>query len=140
MMNYRKMFSGISLAVACAVFAVPALAAECDNCGKVTAIKTVKIKGKGSGGGAVAGGVVGGVVGHQFGSGSGRTAMTILGAAGGAYAGNEIEKDAKSRTVYKVSVNMEFGEMRHYTLNKKPGFSVGDRVRVNEGKPVFYSR
>jgi outer membrane lipoprotein SlyB len=138
-MPNAKRLAGFGLIMACMLFAAPASAADCDNCGKVTAIKTVKVKGKGSGGGAVAGGVVGGVVGHQFGSGSGRTAMTILGAAGGAYAGNEVEKNAKSKTVYKVSVKMEFGEMRHYTLNHKPGFSVGDRVRVNEGKPAFYS-
>lgn len=138
-MNPRKMIAALILAGASLTLTQVAWADDCNNCGKVTSIKSVKVKGQGSGGGAVAGGVVGGVVGHQFGSGSGRTAMTVLGAAGGAYAGNEIEKNAKSRMVYKVSVNMDYGEVRTFSQNSQPGFAVGDRVRIVKGKPVFYS-
>lgn len=42
-------------------------------------------------GGALIGGVLGGLAGHQVGKGKGNTAMTILGAAGGAYAGAKIQ-------------------------------------------------
>ena len=34
--------------------------------------------------GTIAGGVAGGVVGNQFGGGNGKTALTVLGAVGGA--------------------------------------------------------
>jgi len=138
-MNARKMFATLVFASASLALSQAVFADDCKNCGKVTSINTVKVKGQGSGGGAVAGGIVGGALGNQFGSGSGRTAMTVLGAAGGAYAGNEIEKNAKSKMVYKVSVSMDYGETRHFTLYSQPGFSVGDRVRVADGKPVFYS-
>lgn len=139
-MTYRKWMSGVCLAIASVSMVAPAMADDCQNCGRVTSVRTVNVKGQGSGAGAVTGGIVGGVVGHQFGGGSGRTAMTVLGAAGGAYAGNEIEKNAKSRTVYKISVRMDYGETRTFTLNGQPGFGEGDRVRVVNGKPVFYSR
>lgn len=136
--TYSTLVRGLCLAAAFGLTAT-ASADECDNCGKVVNIQTVKVDGKGSGGGAVAGGIVGGALGHQFGSGSGKTAMTVLGVAGGAYAGNEIEKNAKSKTVWKVDVRMDYGETTHYTLHHKPDFREGDRVRVREGKPVFFS-
>lgn len=43
-------------------------------------------------GGAVAGGVLGALAGHMIGGGHGRTLMTLAGAAGGAFAGHEIQK------------------------------------------------
>lgn len=138
-MNPRKMVATLVLASAGLVLSQSVFADDCKNCGKVKSINSVKVKGQGSGGGAIAGGIVGGALGNQFGSGSGRTAMTVLGAAGGAYAGNEIEKNAKSKMVYKVAVSMDYGEVRNFTLYSQPGFAVGDRVRVVDGKPVFYS-
>lgn len=120
--------------------ATPVLADDCKNCGIVKSVDAVKVKGKSTGTGAVAGGVVGGVVGHQFGHGGGRTAATVVGAAGGAYVGNEIEKDARSRTVWKVAVEMDYGERRTFTLNGNPGYGPGDRVRLENGKPVRVSK
>lgn len=43
-------------------------------------------------GGAVAGGLLGALAGHMIGGGHGRTLATIAGAAGGAFAGHEIQK------------------------------------------------
>lgn len=43
-------------------------------------------------GGAVAGGVLGALAGHMIGGGHGRTLATLAGAAGGAFAGHEIQK------------------------------------------------
>lgn len=43
-------------------------------------------------GGAVAGGVLGALAGHLLGGGHGKTLMTLAGAAGGAFAGHEIQK------------------------------------------------
>lgn len=125
-----------ALAVTFAIASGAVAAEDCRNCGIVKSVKAVKVKGQGSGGGAIAGGVVGGLLGNQIGSGSGRTVATVAGAAGGAYAGNEIEKNAKSRYVWKVAVDMDYGERRNFTLNRKPDFLAGDRVRVADGRPV----
>src|SRR5664279_4478170 len=54
--------------------------------------------------GTIAGAVVGGILGNQVGGGSGNTAATVLGAAGGAYAGHEIAKNnqnTQSVSAYK---------------------------------------
>src|SRR4029453_5664936 len=67
------------------------LASVCNGCGVVSNTHTQTPKGKASGVGAGGGAGAGGVVGHQFGGGSGKTAMTALGAVGGGLAGNEIE-------------------------------------------------
>jgi outer membrane lipoprotein SlyB len=65
-----------------------------------------------SGVGAVAGGVLGGVLGHQIGSGNGRTAATVIGAVGGGFAGNEVEKRYHTVTAYEVGVRMQDGSLR----------------------------
>src|SRR5689334_4329921 len=70
------------------------------TCGVIQRVELVQQKGQGSGLGLIAGGVVGGVLGHQIGSGRGNTAATIVGAGAGAYAGNEIEKNAKKSSYW----------------------------------------
>ncbi len=109
------------------------LVAVCPQCGVIESIQAVEVKGQGSGVGAVAGGVAGAVVGSQFGRGNGRTALGVLGAAGGAYAGHEIEKNLKRSTRWRVAVRMEDGTAK--TLNKavQPAFAVGDKVKVING-------
>ena len=57
--------------------------AKCTDCGVIQSMRYVEEKGQGTGVGAVTGGVLGGVVGHQFGSGRGNTAATIVGAGAG---------------------------------------------------------
>jgi outer membrane lipoprotein SlyB len=103
--------------------------ATCADCGVVEAVRPVTRKGEGSGVGAVAGGVVGAVVGNQVGGGNGRKAMTVLGAIGGGLAGHEIEKRAKSETVYEVQVRMEDGSLRTVTQSTQP--TPGSRVIVD---------
>jgi outer membrane lipoprotein SlyB len=105
------------------------VAAICADCGIVEAVRPVTRKGEGSGVGAVAGGVVGAVVGNQVGGGNGRKAMTVLGAIGGGLAGHEIEKRAKSETVYEVKVRMEDGSLRTITQATEP--AAGSRVIVD---------
>ncbi|MDP4301297.1 outer membrane lipoprotein [Leptothrix discophora] len=105
----------------------------CGNCGVVESVTAVKRKGEGSGVGAVAGTVVGGAVGNQFGKGDGRTAMTVLGAIGGAVAGHEVEKQVKATTVYVVKVRTDDGELR--TVEQASAPAVGARVKV-EGKTL----
>lgn len=120
-------------ALAIALFAVPAQA-KCDNCGTVTDMKTVQIKGEGTGLGAVAGGVLGGVLGHQVGGGRGKDVATVAGAAGGAYAGHQVEKNSKSKTQYQVIVKMETGESRTFTYNAETAYRVGDRIKIVNNK------
>jgi outer membrane lipoprotein SlyB len=110
--------------------------AACDNCGKVTNIRTVKKEGEASGGGAVLGGVVGGVIGHQIGSGRGNTAATVAGAAGGAYAGHQIEKKRNEVTTYVVEVRMESGATRTFNYSQATAYRVGDKVRIVDKKLV----
>ena len=107
---------------------------HCANCGVVQDVKEVDVKGEGSGLGAVAGGVVGAVVGNQFGHGTGNTVMTVAGAAGGALAGNEIEKHAKAHKRYDVAVRMPDGSMQTVSYEAQPSWRAGDRVRIVNGK------
>jgi outer membrane lipoprotein SlyB len=111
-------------------------AAYCSTCGNVVAISAVRHEGHGTGIGAVGGAVAGGVVGNQFGAGSGRTAMTLLGALGGGFAGNSVEKHLRSTTSYSVRVHMEDGKTRYFTYHDAPPFHDGERVRVQNGALV----
>ena len=108
-------------------------AAQCANCGVVETVRAVQVQGDGTGLGAVAGGVTGAVVGSQVGKGNGRTAMGVLGAVGGAYAGHAIEKNVRTRTSYRVSVRMDDDTLRTLYSPNPPAFAVGDKVRVING-------
>jgi outer membrane lipoprotein SlyB len=106
----------------------------CDNCGTVTDVRTIKVKGQTNGTGAVIGGVLGGVLGHQVGKGRGKDVATVAGAAGGAFAGNETEKNVKSRLRYRVLVKLENGQSRTFTYNSATSYRVGDRIKVDAGR------
>ena len=111
-------------------------AAQLASAGEVRAIEPIRERPPGTGKGAVIGGVLGGVVGNQFGHGTGRAAMTVLGAAGGAVAGNNVERNMNKRIVgYRVSVRLDNGQARTFTEPRLDGLRVGDRVRV-DGKHV----
>jgi outer membrane lipoprotein SlyB len=120
----------------------PAVAA-CANCGVVESVVAVQRQAPVEGiastpvtVGTVAGGVVGGLLGNQIGSGSGRTAATVLGAAGGAYAGNAIEKNMKKYTAYQLRIRMSDGTVR--TVEQRNSVAAGSRVVVEGGavRPV----
>ena len=106
-------------------------AAACLSCGKVESVEPVRVKGQGTGLGAVAGGVLGGVVGHQIGGGSGKTAMTVLGALGGGLAGNEVERRTRGETLYDVQVRMQDGSYRN--VRQSQALAVGSSVVVDGG-------
>ncbi len=103
------------------------------TCGVVDRVELVEKKGQGSGLGLIAGGVVGGVLGHQIGSGRGNTAATILGAGAGAYAGNEVEKNAKKSNYWSVAIRMDNGYTRNFTYTNQPPVHEGERVRLIDG-------
>jgi outer membrane lipoprotein SlyB len=108
--------------------------APCDSCGVVASVRYVEQQGQASGVGLVAGGVVGGVLGHQIGSGRGNTAATILGAGAGAYAGNQVEKNAKKKSYWVVAVRLDNGAQKSINSDSKPAFKQGDRVKIVDGK------
>lgn len=110
-------------------------AARCDECGVVDAIRAIEAKGQGSGIGAVAGGVVGGILGNQVGGGHGRTAMTVVGAGAGAYAGHELEKNMNKSVSYEVRVRMDDNSYRTFHTSQ-PDVGVGQRVKVRDGQLV----
>lgn len=102
---------------------------SCSNCGVVESVRVISHRAEGSGVGAAGGAVVGGLLGHQVGGGRGRDAATILGAIGGAVAGNQIEGNVKATQSYNVTVRLEDGSTRtvHQSTNR---WSSGDRVRI----------
>ena len=102
--------------VAQAPIPVPVAKPICLQCGTVESATPIVRAAPSSGIGVVAGGVVGAVLGNQVGGGSGKTAATILGAVGGGWAGNEIEKRVKKETVYEVKVRMENDSTRTFEL------------------------
>lgn len=127
---------GAALAASLAVLAIgsPPAFAACRDCGTVVDVRTVKKPGEGSGAGAVIGGVVGGVLGHQVGSGRGNDVATVAGAAGGAYAGHQIEKNKKSTTSYQVVVKLADGGTRTFSYSQPTSYRVGDKVKIVDKK------
>ncbi|MDR7270130.1 outer membrane lipoprotein SlyB [Pelomonas saccharophila] len=109
--------------------AQPAL---CASCGRVTDVHAETRRGQSSGVGAVGGAVVGGLLGNMVGGGNGRKLATVAGAVGGGYAGNEIEKNQKSHTVWVVQVRERDGRLRRFERSADPGLRVGDEVKLTE--------
>lgn len=107
-------------------------AAPSASLGEVTGIEPIRERPEGTGKGAVIGGLLGAVVGNQFGHGKGRAAMTVVGAAGGAVTGNNVERNINKRVVgYRVSVRLDNGRSRTYEETSLNGLRVGDRVRAD---------
>ncbi|MEO8118887.1 MAG: glycine zipper 2TM domain-containing protein [Rhodoferax sp.] len=102
--------------------------------GVVQSIELVRQNNTGVGIGAIAGAVVGGIVGNQIGAGQGKTAATVVGAAGGAYAGHQVEKRNQQQTdAYKFTIRMRDGSYQTVTQAANPDIRVGDRVQIDNG-------
>lgn len=117
----------------------PAQAAACPQCGVVTSINRVQVPAQDNSNhlvGTVAGGVVGGVVGNQFGGGSGKTALTVLGAVGGALAGREIERNISEKTVtrYQLVARTNDGQIHTFRSDSPFPYSVGQAIRVDNNQ------
>lgn len=131
-------YHGVAVLLALALPSL-AFADSCrKDCGKVVSIDTVKQKGKGGAVGMIAGGVVGGLLGHQIGAGNGKTLATVAGAAGGAYAGNEVQKKVSEKTVQVVKVKMDSDQIRTFRFSKAPVVK-GDRVHLVDNRLVRYT-
>lgn len=119
------------------------VAASCAGCGVVESVREVSVPtGRPAGGdehnivGTLAGGLAGGVVGNQFGGGSGRDALTVLGAVGGAFAGREIQRNMRGQqtvTRYQTLVRLNDGSSRTFT-GDQVRFASGDHVRVVDNR------
>jgi len=108
--------------------------AAAPNVGTIESVREIAQPGEGTGLGAVAGGVLGGVIGHQFGGGSGKKILTVAGAAGGAYAGHQVEKQARATKRWEIDVRMDSGTLRTLSSDSAPLWQAGDRVRVVNGR------
>ncbi len=108
--------------------------------GVVQSIELVQQTKTGIGAGTVIGGVVGGLLGSQVGQGDGKTAATVLGAAGGAYAGHEYEKRNQQQTsnAYKITVRMNDGAYQTLMQSTSGDLRVGDRVKIENGTAQRY--
>jgi outer membrane lipoprotein SlyB len=115
-------------------------AAACLQCGVVVSVNTVQVPVQNQSEpivGTVAGGVVGGVVGNQFGGGHGRTALTVLGAVGGALAGREIERNIKQQqTVTRYQLVARTNDGRTHTFHSATPFQYapGQAIRVENNQ------
>jgi outer membrane lipoprotein SlyB len=110
-----------------------ALAPVCQTCGVVESVREIAVRGDGSGLGAAGGAVVGGLLGNQVGGGHGKQAMTVVGAIGGALAGNQIEKRVRSVSSYETTVRMDNGGFRTMTQASQPAWQGGDHVKLVDG-------
>ncbi|ADP13587.1 rickettsia 17 kDa surface antigen family protein 1 [Achromobacter xylosoxidans A8] len=112
----------------------------CASCGVVESVRQVQVPVKDNSDhliGTIGGGVVGGVVGNQFGGGSGKTALTVLGAVGGALAGREVERNIRQQqtvTHYELTVRMNDGSTRQFRSAQPFAFASGDHVRVENNQ------
>lgn len=86
--------------------------------------------------GTIAGAVVGGILGNQVGGGSGNTAATVLGAAGGAYAGHTLEKrnqTVASGDAFRFTIRLNDGNYQAITQTSNADIRVGDRAQIDNG-------
>lgn len=102
----------------------------CYDCGVIESVREIEKKGEGSGLGAAVGGVAGGLLGRQTGGGRGKDVMTVLGAIGGAFAGNAVEKNVKTAKSYEIAIRFDDGSSRLLTQDNPPAWRPGERVRV----------
>ncbi|MFC3110499.1 glycine zipper 2TM domain-containing protein [Undibacterium arcticum] len=144
LLTRTALFAAFATVLAVAPLAVQAApshhsahASVCQNCGTVISTHTYKRPAAhGSGVGIATGAVVGGVLGNQVGGGTGRSVATVAGAVGGGYAGNEIEKHARSTTVTEVRVRMNNGSVRTFTESGNSRRHSGEHVKIANGRLV----
>lgn len=110
------------------------VAAVCAQCGSVVSVNPVDVNSDAPNViGTIAGGVLGGVLGHQVGGGTGKDLATVVGALGGAYAGNRVENNMGKSRVFRVTVKLESGGSQTFDYANDPAMRVGTRVRVENG-------
>ena len=82
--------------------------------------------------GMVLGAVAGGVLGHQFGGGTGRDVLTVMGTLGGGLLGRGVQnKYADRRAGQHIIVKVNSGVAVGITQPADPALRVGDKVRID---------
>jgi outer membrane lipoprotein SlyB len=105
------------------------------NLATIQAVREVKDPGQHTGLGPIAGGIAGAVLGDQLGGkGNTRKVITVLGAAGGAYAGREIEKQARATKHWEIDVRRDDGVQETVRSELAPPYQPGERVRLVDGR------
>ena len=133
----------------CIVLAVPVLSGcetqpafqvsqPASRIGTVESIRSQTVENSNTAIGTIGGALVGGLLGNQIGSGRGRTAATVVGAAGGAYAGNRMTSG--SSLVWIIGVRYDDGSLATIQQSASPGLRIGDRVRVTNNGIELLSR
>lgn len=79
--------------------------------------------------GTIGGALIGGGLGSLVGGGTGQTVATVVGAVGGAYAGNRVAEN-NTTTVWRIGVRYDDGNFATVQQTASTGLRVGDRVRV----------
>ena len=79
--------------------------------------------------GTIGGALIGGGLGSLIGGGTGQTVATVVGAIGGAYAGNQMAQRSQT-IVWRITVRYDDGSLATIQQTTAPGLRPGDRVRV----------
>ena len=106
--------------------------------GTVESIRSQQVQNPNTAIGTISGALVGGVLGNQIGSGRGRTAATVVGAAGGAYVGNRMTSG--SSLVWIIGIRYDDGSLATVQQSASPNLRIGDRVRVTNNGIELLSR
>jgi len=107
-------------------------APACPQCGTVTGIREVD-KPRKVGMGTATGALIGGALGYAVGGHGHRTTGTVVGAAGGAVAGNVIENQAAENRTFEIGVLFDDGSSSVIRQDSHPGLTQGARVRLVNG-------
>jgi outer membrane lipoprotein SlyB len=99
--------------------------------GTVESVREIAEQKDPSGAGLIVGGLAGGGLGSLVGGGTGRTVATVVGALGGAYVGNQVEK-SQTTVVYQISIKYDDGTWGTVRQGVPTGLRVGDRVAVSD--------
>jgi outer membrane lipoprotein SlyB len=79
--------------------------------------------------GMIGGALVGGGLGSLVGGGRGQTVATVVGAAGGAFVGNQAAQRSQT-LVWRIGVRYDDGGFATIQQTAAPNLRIGDRVRV----------
>lgn len=101
----------------------------------IQSVREVQDAGEHTALGPIAGGIAGAVLGDRIGKGHGtRKVITLIGAAGGALAGREIEKRARGTSHWEIDVRRDDGGYETVRSDVAPPYQAGERVRLLDGR------
>lgn len=110
----------------------PSRPGTCALCGTIESIRTIEVPDQVS---APVGAADFGNP-SEAGAASANTAASVLDTLSGVVTGNAAEKNVRKRLVYRITLRMDDGSFRAISLSSPPSFTVGEKVRVVEGRLV----